>query len=402
MLPLSKLAFTVSTFLCLQVILKSVESAGYTLQCPAPGDISAIRRLKSTLFCDYDLHERPVMNRTHKVTVNVEFVLQSVIVDRNSGNLFLMMWITVFWYDEFLKWPKEDFDNIDEIQVPISQLWVPDLSIYSSSTPHPSLIQAGTERCLLNHYGRIMCIPDVRAPLTCGQNTLRWPYDTRSCVIRIGSWLFHGAQVDIELLYEGYRKEMWIGNPEWEMLTFNVSKNKNVYSCCPDEPYVDITYYLEFKRHSALYITTMIVPAFVFAGITLVSFCTRATTLRAFLSLSSLLGNMCFLLYLVQIIPMEGDSRPNIVVYYRDAMILSALATCVALFVAWIETFHVSMPWADAVTVWLLGKGGRPVGLFLGHTYDDLHQEILPSEPSLNIPAFARLDTALARIGLLR
>ena len=36
------------------------------------------------------------------------------------------------WYDEFLYWDPEDYENITELRLPFDSIWLPDTTLYNS------------------------------------------------------------------------------------------------------------------------------------------------------------------------------------------------------------------------------------------------------------------------------
>ncbi|KIH63981.1 hypothetical protein ANCDUO_05712 [Ancylostoma duodenale] len=54
--------------------------------------------------------------------------LRSIInTDEVHQVLVLKEWLRMFWRDEFLTWNPAEYDNITEIKVPRSLIWLPDV-----------------------------------------------------------------------------------------------------------------------------------------------------------------------------------------------------------------------------------------------------------------------------------
>lgn len=43
------------------------------------------------------------------------------------------LWIRQVWYDAYLKWDKEEYDNLEMINIPSDLVWKPDIVLYNKS-----------------------------------------------------------------------------------------------------------------------------------------------------------------------------------------------------------------------------------------------------------------------------
>jgi hypothetical protein len=62
--------------------------------------------------------------------------------------------------------------------------------------------------CILYAKGDIMCIPPYNHVVSCSANLRRWPYDSHTCAMMIGSWTHTGEQINISLSKPGVRKQL--------------------------------------------------------------------------------------------------------------------------------------------------------------------------------------------------
>uniref|UniRef100_A0A915PIS8 Uncharacterized protein n=1 Tax=Setaria digitata TaxID=48799 RepID=A0A915PIS8_9BILA len=94
-----------------------------------PPQLKLIRDMLDT----YDKKSKPVWN--HNKAINVTFSMdlyQILEVNEPQQYVLLNAWIIERWYDEFLYWHSEDYDNITEIHLPHSSIWLPDTTLYNS------------------------------------------------------------------------------------------------------------------------------------------------------------------------------------------------------------------------------------------------------------------------------
>lgn len=43
------------------------------------------------------------------------------------------LWIRQVWHDAYLKWDKEDYDDLEMINIPSDLVWKPDIVLYNKS-----------------------------------------------------------------------------------------------------------------------------------------------------------------------------------------------------------------------------------------------------------------------------
>lgn len=61
------------------------------------------------------------------------------------------LWIRLVWYDAYLKWNKEDYDDLEMINIPSDLVWKPDIVLYNKSVTRDSL------QCT---YNAAVCVSD--------------------------------------------------------------------------------------------------------------------------------------------------------------------------------------------------------------------------------------------------
>ncbi|KJH49956.1 hypothetical protein DICVIV_03903 [Dictyocaulus viviparus] len=88
-----------------------------------------MHRIFTKLFEDYNRHIRPVRNLSTTTIVYMDNGLRSIINTEEVNQVIVLKeWLRMFWQDEFLVWNPADYDNITEIKVPRSLIWLPDVT----------------------------------------------------------------------------------------------------------------------------------------------------------------------------------------------------------------------------------------------------------------------------------
>lgn len=51
--------------------------------------------------------------------------------DERNQILTAYLWIRQVWFDAHLKWNKDDYEGLDTIRIPGSNVWRPDIVLYN-------------------------------------------------------------------------------------------------------------------------------------------------------------------------------------------------------------------------------------------------------------------------------
>jgi len=128
---------------------------------------------------------------------------------------------------------------------------------------------------VLTHDGGVQWLPQAIFKSSCSINIQYFPFDTQICKMKFGSWTYDGSKINLELLYEGeegFDLTEYIENNEWSIYHSSAKRNVIKYLCCPGEPFVDITFYLNIRRQPAFYNYILILPCILLSSLTLVLF----------------------------------------------------------------------------------------------------------------------------------
>lgn len=55
------------------------------------------------------------------------------------------LWIRQVWNDAYLKWDKEDYDDLEMINIPSDLVWKPDIVLYNKSVQRKQTVECLTE-----------------------------------------------------------------------------------------------------------------------------------------------------------------------------------------------------------------------------------------------------------------
>ena len=122
--------------------------------------------------------------------------------------------------------------------------------------------------------GGAFWMPQAILRSSCQFETTYFPFDTQRCKMKFGSWTYDGNKLDLLPLYGKLNFSMsdYMSGTEWEITENYAKKHVIYYECCPDTPFIDITFYLTIKRKVAFYSFILILPCALLSTLTLVIF----------------------------------------------------------------------------------------------------------------------------------
>jgi len=232
----------------------------------------AERRLLNTLLEQYNKLERPVYNESDPVVLKFGLTLQQIIdVDEKNQILTTNIWLNLEWNDVNLKWNKSEFGNIQDIRIPPKHIWKPDLLMYNSAdeafdgTYHTNVV--------VTHEGQCTYIPPGIFKSTCKIDITWFPFDDQTCDMKFGSWTYDGFKLDLQKNNEGGGDlQTYVDNGEWHLMEVPAERNEQYYDCCPDVPYLDITFQIKIRRRTLYYFFNLIIPCVLIASMAVLGF----------------------------------------------------------------------------------------------------------------------------------
>lgn len=157
------------------------------------------------------------------------------------------LWIRQVWHDAYLKWDKEDYDDLEMINIPSDLVWKPDIVLYNKSVTRDRYRteknerehrriekdKDGTSQCShnaavcvchnastnvffalyalcradeesagssstnvkLRYNGEIVWDSPAITKSTCVVDVSYFPFDWQQCNLTFGSWTYNGNQV---------------------------------------------------------------------------------------------------------------------------------------------------------------------------------------------------------------
>uniref|UniRef100_A0A7N9AUX3 Cholinergic receptor, nicotinic, alpha 1 (muscle) n=1 Tax=Mastacembelus armatus TaxID=205130 RepID=A0A7N9AUX3_9TELE len=173
----------------------------------------------------------------------------------------------------------------------------------------------------------------------------------QNCSMKLGTWTYDGLLVVINPDNDRPDLSNFMESGEWVLKDYRSWKHWVYYTCCPDTPYLDITYHFLMLRLPLYFIVNVIIPCMLFSFLTaLVFYLPTDSGEKMTLSISVLLSLTVFLLVIVELIPSTSSAVPLIGKYMLFTMVFVIASIIITVIV--INTHHRS-PSTHTMPAWI-------------------------------------------------
>ncbi|XP_028264724.1 neuronal acetylcholine receptor subunit alpha-9-I [Parambassis ranga] len=289
------------------------------------------RKLLNDLMEGYSNALRPVEDTDKALNVSLQITLSQIKdMDERNQVLTTYLWIRQVWHDAYLKWDKEDYDDLEMINIPSDLVWKPDIVLYNKADDESS--EPSSTNVKLRYNGEIIWDSPAITKSTCVVDVAYFPFDWQQCNLTFGSWTYNGNQVDISLGMDSGDLSDFVDNVEWECHGMPAVRNVMMYGCCSD-PYTEITYTLLLKRRSSFYIFNLLLPCFLISFLAPLGFYLPADSgEKVSLGVTVLLALTVFQLLVAESMP-PAENMPYIGKYYIATMTMITASTSLTIFI---------------------------------------------------------------------
>uniref|UniRef100_A0AAX7UFX7 Cholinergic receptor, nicotinic, alpha 9 n=1 Tax=Astatotilapia calliptera TaxID=8154 RepID=A0AAX7UFX7_ASTCA len=328
-------------------------------------------KLLNDLMENYSNALRPVEDTDKALNVSLQITLSQIKdMDERNQVLTTYLWIRQVWHDAYLKWDKEEYDDLEMINIPSDLVWKPDIVLYNKADEESS--GPSNTNVKLRYNGEIIWDSPAITKSSCVVDVSYFPFDWQQCNLTFGSWTYNGNQVCLGDLSD------FVENVEWECHGMPAVRNVMMYGCCSD-PYTEITYTLLLKRRSSFYIFNLLLPCFLISFLAPLGFYLPADSgEKVSLGVTVLLALTVFQLLVAESMP-PAESMPYIGKYYIATMTMITASTSLTIF---IMNIHFCGAEAKPVPYW---APRHP--LHLQHLNGGFKEQILYSSEKIQVPA---------------
>ncbi|CAD5118373.1 DgyrCDS7085 [Dimorphilus gyrociliatus] len=254
---------------------------------------------------------RPVVNTSETVKVSYGLALIQILdLDEKNQVLTTNVWSRYTWTDAFLKWDPTKFENVEQVRIPIDEIWTPDIVLYNYADTR--LKEHRDALAVIQYTGSVLWIPRSIFKSTCPIDITHFPFDIQNCSLKFGSWTYDGWKLDLDFYdnKDSIDTNDYVESNEWKLLGFPARKHTKKYPCC-EEPYPDLTFYIRVKRKSAFYNYILILPCVLLSSLTLVIFwLPPESPAKMILAIEYILGMNIFVAFFFLLLLLANNTPP--------------------------------------------------------------------------------------------
>ena len=165
--------------------------------CWANDNIHPETRLREDLLT-FDCHplSRPIRNLTTVTFVEyIGGIYQLVGFNSIDQSIELLMFQTLRWHSEFLKWDPANYSGIEKIRIFQNNIWKPDILLYNEIINFDYEKFFLIEPLTVNYSGAVSWSQPIHLETTCSMEVTNFPFDSQTCEIVMGSWQYTLAEL---------------------------------------------------------------------------------------------------------------------------------------------------------------------------------------------------------------
>ncbi|EYC08843.1 hypothetical protein Y032_0064g3561 [Ancylostoma ceylanicum] len=238
-------------------------------------------QLVHDLLDKYDKKAKPMWDNSKPINVSFSMDLYQILeLNEPQQYILLNAWIIERWYDEFLYWVPEDYQNISELRLPYDSIWLPDTTLYNSLVMKDDDTRRLLNAKLTTDRQRRASLIELLYPtiykFSCLLDLRFFPFDVQVCTMTFSSWTYDQKGIDYFPYSEKIGTSNYLENEGWYILKTKVTRNEVKYSCCPNKyTLLQLTLYL--RRKPLFYLVNLIIPTSIITLIAIVGFFTTSS-----------------------------------------------------------------------------------------------------------------------------
>ncbi|XP_033112722.1 neuronal acetylcholine receptor subunit alpha-10-like isoform X2 [Anneissia japonica] len=189
---------------------------------------------------------RPVLDPTTVVNVNLSFVLTQI--------------IELQWEDEHISWDASKY-GVNCVTLPVESIWKPDLTLYNNIDeeynqfpPNAPVVVCSNGSAVYSTYAIFRSSCHIHIQL--------FPYDNQTCTLRFASWIYDVYELDVRPeLRTADQNDQFDDHGVWYLLGVD-GKREVVQYKTTFNPYVHTVFYIHLSRRHEFQLLFILIPYF--------------------------------------------------------------------------------------------------------------------------------------------
>ncbi|CAH8584511.1 unnamed protein product [Schistosoma turkestanicum] len=286
------------------------------------GSFTAEEKLVAQLLNRGSLTVRPngYMNQsTNPVHVNITYNVVQILGFR--------------WTDPRLTWDPEEFAQIQEVSLPTTNLWIPDVGVMNGKASTDFDFSAGVRgRVTVSNDGSVTWLHGAVLDVTCPLDVSFFPFDYQTCFLILVPWQSGEQQLLLQPFTHGSAVDnSYLPNSnvsEWEIQSVHFVRKKYRSDMNVTYQYVSIAIHL--KRQPLYFVVLVLVPFSMLSALACLIFTLDDTGDRLSVALSLVLSMTMYVVIVSTNAPRSMRTLPVLGIFLLDQLGLLSIATILA------------------------------------------------------------------------
>ncbi|CCG28066.1 Acetylcholine receptor DES-2-like protein [Caenorhabditis elegans] len=321
------------------IIIQSLLLATTASLCIADTPVPTQIRLVHDLLDNYDKKAKPMWDNSKPINVSFSMDLYQILeLNEPQQYILLNAWIIERWFDEFLYWNPDDYENITELRLPYDSIWLPDTTLYNSLVMKDDDTRRLLNSKLTTDTHRRAALIELLYPtiykFSCLLDLRFFPFDVQVCTMTFSSWTYDQKGIDYFPYSDKIGTSNYLENEGWYILQTKIKRQEVKYACCPNNyTLLQLTLYL--RRKPLFYLVNLIIPTSIITLIAIVGFFTTSSASgmreeKVSLGITTLLSMSILMLMVSDQMPTTSTFIPLIGWFILAMIIVISLGTVVS------------------------------------------------------------------------
>ncbi|KAL3831545.1 hypothetical protein ACJMK2_023286 [Sinanodonta woodiana] len=226
--------------------------------------------LNESLLQNYNPLIRPLNNQTDVVevylTVSLSFIHS---YDVKNQVLTISSWLGTYWTDERLVWNKTQFNDLSQIVVDTSKIWIPDLAFLN--VLGDTLDVGSGSQAVVMHDGNVLWWPGKLHSIYCKANVRKFPFDEQTCALHVGTNVNTKNKVLLLPLMDRIELFQFVPNGEWHIVDTYIWDSTEL-------EFRVLKFSITLRRRHEYYVINIILPVILLTFLNCVCFVLPSTS----------------------------------------------------------------------------------------------------------------------------
>lgn len=177
--------------------------------------------------------------------IGVGLYLESVLdLNAEAGYMEISGYLTLKWTDPRLRFHYSQW--VKDVRMSRDDIWLPDIEVYNQVSRGMRIVSANRCPVMVKYDGSVIWMPLVSIRFLCPVDDNN--SDEIKCEMKLGSWSYHGNQMDVHVDDSGDPLAYYERSGRWEVANVTSKRFSVNFSCCVDN-YIYISTVFTLKKN---------------------------------------------------------------------------------------------------------------------------------------------------------